>query len=508
MAVHFGELAADMRIKHAAVTPKVTKAAGGKAPATVSQGQRYVTNTGFMFDSEVFTADSIENYKTKNLFGRGIQRMQRAMLFRKPYSVEMINPDGKTDEEQSKTLKKMLDRPKVNFYTRMMQSFDAISWFGIAPFEPVCDWKDHKGNPTPNSYNINELTYLPPHTFKTPGQPKGTILNQGHFLKGIVLIEGETTPQYWQTIGKGTVTKQITNCYAMTAPDCELVAGDPTFYPLFPFFEMSKFLLNAAMQQANRIAGPIIIATVPDDSDDDKIKDTKKILRNWNKNTTAIAPEGVTFQVFPFKEGTTLYEAIKIVNMLMISYVSPTQLLNNGSESQRLGGSDNAQAEMINDYSASELTKVENMWEQFLRLTYIEPNGFDDDWGVKITIPAPSIDKSEVNLNKATLVLGSNKRAIVHPNTVREWLDEDDADEKTLAENKAAWDSLGGDAALQSPFGQSPVTQMTKETPLTQSMRRVRQTNSVGEKDLDAGLIKSIDGMSEKVMAILNSVEP
>jgi len=459
MAIQFGDLHVDVR--NAAAGSGQTSGAGagaaaGKAagkPAAKAkdvklQGTTYVTNTGFVFNDESITADHLFNYKTKNIYGRGIQRKMRTMLFnaKEKYTVEMVN-NGVTDEEQSKILQGMCDAPAVNLWLRMQQTFDDVFWFGIAPFNPVMVWLG-------NAYTLLELRHLPPHTFKSEGSWVGKLLAAGHFLKGIGLVDvggNKQELQFFQTEASGSKQVQILDVFSVKEPDCELVAGDPVVFPLTPIFEMLKFSWNTRMQQVNRTGAPLMIAEMPAGSDENDLTAMKKMLRNWSKDTTFIPPEGVKITVIDIRDNTTVEEAIRMLAAMIIEYISPASLLNpqQAQGGTRLGGSDGAQQEMINQFIAGQLAWIANVWENFLTEKYLIPNGYDPlVWKVVVTIPSPSIDKSEVRLNQAQV--GGNFE-IAHPNEVREMLDLPDKSDEELAEIKAAWDIIR--KPQQSPFG-------------------------------------------------------
>lgn len=458
MTLKFGDLNVDVR--NAAAGAGSTSGAGASAAAKVAgkpapkakdvklQGTTYVTNTGFVFNDESITADHLFNYKTKNIYGRGIQRKMRTMLFnaKEKYTVEMVN-NGVTDEEQSKILQGMCDAPAVNLWLRMQQTFDDVFWFGIAPFNPVMVWLG-------NAYTLLELRHLPPHTFKNEGSWIGKLIAAGHFLKGIGLVDiggGKQELQFFQAEPGGSKLVQILNVFSVKEPDCELVAGDPVVFPLTPIFEMLKFAWNTRMQQVNRTGAPLMIAKAPAGADENDLSTMKKMLRNWSKDTTFVPPEGWEITVIDIRDNTTVEEAIRMLAAMIIEYISPASLLNpqQAQGQVRLGGSDGAQQEMINQFIAGQLAWIANVWENFLTENYLIPNGFDPlIWKIVITIPSPSIDKSEVELNRAQV--GANYEAI-HPNEFREMLDRPDASDEELAEIKAAWDIIR--KPQQNPFG-------------------------------------------------------
>jgi hypothetical protein len=192
-------------------------------------------------------------------------------------------------------------------------------------------------------------------------------------------------------------------------------------------------------------------------------------------------------------------------------------MLNSGDQANRLGGSDNAQQEMINQFIAGQLAWISNVWENFLTENYLIPNGYDPLlWKIVITIPSPSIDKSEVRLAQAQV--GANYK-VIHPNEVREMLDLPDADDKTLGEIKAAWDVVKPVEA--NPFGSSfgsPQAPSKGESPdntdesldQTQSLIKIRgkapMRNADGDRvdDLEA----LIDKFAKQVNTRLLNLEP
>jgi len=503
----FGDLNVDMRNAAAGSGTTTGAAKTGKAKATVLQGTTYVTNTGFVFDDETITADHLFNYKTKNIYGRGIQRKMRTMLFnsKERYTVEMIN-NGVTDEEQSKILQGMCDAPMVNLWLRLQQTFDDVFWFGLAPFNPVLEWIG-------NAFTLMELRHLPPHTFKQTGQWEGKLKAQGHFLKGIGLVDiggGKEELQFYQVEAGTSKIARIANIFSVKEPDCEMVAGDPIVFPVCPVLEMLKFSWNTRMQQVNRTGAPLMIAELPAGADENDLTATKKMLRNWSKDTTFIPPEGVKVTVIDIRDNTTVEEAIRMLAGMIIDYISPASMLNSGDQSNRLGGSDNAQQEMINQFIAGQLAWISNVWENFLTENYLIPNGYDPLlWKIVITIPSPSIDKSEVRLAQAQV--GANYK-VIHPNEVREMLDLPDADDKTLGEIKAAWDVVKPVEA--NPFGssfgspQAPSKgESGKDTdnPLDQKQSLVKIRSKAPIRNADGERVDDLEALIDKFAQQVNT---
>lgn len=371
-----------------------------KAPSK-EEGVVYVASGGTYYESPEITADKIVDL-LDNIYIRGVIVKQLNLIFQKKYTIEVIDTKTrKVDEELSNTLMAMSETKDVRLWANMQRAYIDHFTFGIGLYNPVWGVDKEALEPT-NDTRLLKLRHLPPETFKT--EPSGVQDIYSQILRGIILnAKGET--EYWQEPEPGETPVQIKNIFYVKKPTDRGLAGDPIIIPLIPIIEMLRFTWNTEMQQVNRIGAKILFIKVTNpqpastrNGNKSDVEYANAIIQNWGKDTAFQLRENMELIDLNLKDDSNNLEIIDALNNMIIEYVTPASFISNQQET-RLGGNDNAQKELLDNY-----IKGVHQWlaEQFemLLMRYLEYNQFQG-YTVSIKIPEPSHDTEELNRKRA-----------------------------------------------------------------------------------------------------------
>ena len=399
-----------------------------KTPAkpTKESGVVYLSSTGNYYEAPEITASKITDFKD-NVYARGLARKQENIIFGDKYQLEVLDPDGKQDEDIELDLMRMCDAQDVQLWSKIKMGWNERFWYGPGLFNDVWDYVD-------GVYTLTKLRHLPSRSFgAAPWTGSDTIYSQ--ILQGITLNDKKEV-EYWQTQDDTGVPEKVEHVFMVTDPTSTELAGEPIILPLMPIISMLKYVWDTQMKQANRTGAKILFLKVTDpqgandqNSNVGDIDAAKDILKNWG-NDTAYPLRGNMEIVDPqIKDDSNNLEIIEALNQMLVDFISPISFLSAGNDSARLGGSDSQRYEMVLRWVRSEHSWMEDAWAKGLLQKYLDANGYDG-YTVNLHIPKPEIDSSEIDIKRAETGI---KAKVLFPNELRKLLGhEEKTDEELL----------------------------------------------------------------------------
>ena len=409
-------------------TAKKTTKTKKQAAATKESGVVYLSSTGSYYEAPEITAKIITDLKD-NIYARGLAQKQNHLIFSAKYQLEVLDSDGKQDEEVELDMVRMCDAQDVQLWSKMQMGWDNGWWYGLGLFNDVWDYDEH------GVYTLQKLRYLPASSFGTvPYDSNGSIYSQ--ILQGITLNDKKEIVYYQVQDDMGTPEK-VDNVFMVKNPTDTQLAGEPVILPLIPVISMLKFVWDTQMQQANRTGAKILFIKVSDpqaasalNGNVSDMDAAKEILEHWGKNS-AFPLRGNMEIVDPqIKDDSNNLEIIEALNQMLIDYISPISFLTAANDAARLGGSDNQRYEMVLRWIRSEHSWLEDAWAKGLLHKYLDANGYDG-YTVNIHIPAPEIDSSEIDIKRAETGI---KAKVLFPNELRVLLGHEEKTEEELSD--------------------------------------------------------------------------
>jgi len=264
------------------------------------------------------------------------------------------------------------------------------------------------------------------------------------------------------------------------------------------------------MQLLNRIASPPLFGKIteemirPEDvmSDEDYLD---LILKNWGKNVVFQLRSNMDFVDPKFKDNRHALDTIRELQTTLDRYFSPTNLIT--SEGNTLGGSSSSELETQNQYIRGIHRWLEEQFEAILN-HYLDVNQYEG-YAVRITIPEPSIDRSELEMKQAQV--GFSTRALTLDER-REHLGARAADDEIRAELEREFASMPLPGAGPGPgfFGQEGTALLTPHA-ITLLGPEKRPGEAPGEKKAEAQIAEEIrrhtDEMMDRVLGALRKDE-
>ena len=458
-----------------------TKKKSTKAAPTKESGVVFIASTGNYFAAPEISADIIRDFQD-NVYAAGLAQKQNNLIFGDKYWLEVLDKDGNQDEELELELTRMCNSADVDLWSKIQIARTERFWYGSGLFNDVWEYVD-------NTYTLTKLRHLPSYSFRTlPESGDGSIYSQ--ILQGIVLNDKKEI-EYWQVINEDGDQEKIENVFMVKDPTSTELAGTSILVPIVPIISMLKFVWDTQMQQANRTGAKILFIKVTDPmpaSDLNKgvgdMDAAKDILKNWGKNT-AFPLRGNMEIIDPqIKDDSNMLEIIEVLNQTTIDYVSPISLMTAGNDSARLGGSDKERLEMNFRWIKSEHSTYEDRFSELLQI-YLDANGYVDHT-VKLNIPSPEINTSEIDLKRADV---GAKNQVLFPNELRVLLGHEEKSEEELAELKEYYESIqpASPFSFKEEFSKEPIDHDPTEE----------------EVELDNSLKSDAEKLSEEVIYAL-----
>lgn len=426
----------------------------GKQSGTV-----FISSTGDYFGTPEIDADLIRDLKS-NIYLAGIIRKEVLLVFTDNFSLEIKDEKGDIDEELSKSVADMCDAPDVQLWPSMQKAYSDIFVYGPGIFNPVWGYKEGK-----TEYILKKLRFLPAYTFKDAPYTDFTI--QGEILQGIILND-KGKIEYHQIDQDGNVQK-LDNVFVIKDPTASEIAGKSIILPLIPMIAMIKFGWKAQMQQVNRVGAKILFLkiTEPQEASDlngnvDDITYGTELIQKWGKDTSFVLRGNMEVIDLKIRDDSNNLEIINALHKALIDYISPSSLIS--GEKGVLGNSDTSREKLLYKYIKGIHTWVEAAFEPLLQ-KYLDYNGYKE-YTVKIHIPAPEIDRSDLKAKQAEVLSKTRSGRI---NEIRALLDQPELDEEGLEELKEEVESFnppsgGGGGMFEEGFATTQTTKQVERT--------------------------------------------
>jgi len=411
--------------------------AASKKPKTEKQtkesGTVYVSSAGTYYSDPDITAEKIKDFKD-NVYGRGLAMKQRHLIFTDKYTVDVLDSDGETYPDVTTDILKMCESKGVRLWANMQRAYISIFWYGIGAYNDVWGYVD-------NVFTLTKLRHLPSYSFRAA--PAGVNEVYSELLQGITLDDKKEIEFHQVVDDMGTVEK-LENIFYVKDPVSDELAGESIVLPLIPVFNMLKFVWDTQMQQSNRTGAKILFIKVTDPQPASKLNGNvsdvayaNEIIQNWGKNT-AYQLRGNMELIDPaIKDDSNNLDVIEALQNLVIDYITPTSYITSGAEN-RLGGSDKQREELILKYIQGVHTWLEDQFEMLLN-RYLEYNGYEG-YTVKINIPSPSVDISQIQLEQANT--GFTTKSLLL-NEIRERLGAEVLDDEGIEDLLAQHERMG-----------------------------------------------------------------
>lgn len=458
------------------------KASDNKKRKSKAEGIVWLSSAGGYFIEPQITAAKLFDLR-RNVYGKGLARKQKNLIFTEKFSIEVTDKKGETDEDLQNTLAKLSDTAQL--WTKMQMAFADVFWYGISIFNPVWSYEN-------NEYILQNLRHLPSHSFATQPSIADRIWSQ--ILPGIILNEkGEI--EYWQTQDEAaTETVQIKNVFSVKEPDSVELAGEAIILPLVPVLEMLKFAWNAQMQRVNRTGAPIVFLR----TDKPQLASTKNgnvgdveygnlFLKHWGKNN-AYQLRGNMETVDPhITDTSTAIDTIDALNNMLIDYLSPASFISTKT-GRLIGGTDRPQEEILQHYIRGVHSWLEDAFAILLQ-QYLEYNHYEG-YTVRLHIPEPTADRSELNLKQAEIGFKTKSLSL---NEIRERLDAEGLDEASIEElielhKQIAPAPAGFEAAMET------ATEITLKRETAKKVERSLESEvEEAAKELSKDIIKALE---------------
>jgi hypothetical protein len=192
------------------------------------------------------------------------------------------------------------------------------------------------------------------------------------------------------------------------------------------------------MQQLNRVGAPIMFIRMEKWSEDD-LAYAQQVLANWGKDTGFTLRAGMELVELPVKEGTVAQETIQALAGMVVDFFSPAKLI--GKDGTLIGGSAAPELDLLYSFVAGIHRKLETNLERLLQ-PWLDLNGWSD-YTVKVHIPSPAVDRSELNLKIAAELRASG---LADPARYLALLGEDGYSREEIEEHAAWWAEHGSTA--------------------------------------------------------------
>lgn len=401
------------------------KASDSKKRKTKEEGVVWLSSAGGYFVEPEITADKLYDLR-HNVYGKGLARKQKNLIFTEKFTIEVTDKKGDTDEDLQNTLTKLSDNTQL--WTKMQMTFADVFWYGISIFNPVWNYE----NESSNEYTLRNLRHLPSRSFDTA--PFVSTRIWSHVLQGIILNErGET--EYWQRQVDTNIPIHIENVFSVKEPDSVELAGEPIILPLVPVLEMLKFAWNAQMQRVNRTGAPIILMRITNpqkasaqNGDIGDVEYGNLFLKHWGKDNAYQLRENMETVDPHITDTSTAIDTIDSLNDMLIDYLSPASFISTKT-GQLIGGTDRPQEEILQRYIRGVHNWLEDAFASLLQ-QYLDYNEYEG-YTVRLHIPEPAADRSELKLKQAEIGFKTKSLSL---NEIRERLDAEGLDEKGIEE--------------------------------------------------------------------------
>ena len=455
---------------------------------TEESGDIYVSSFGTYYEAPEIDADKLRDFQS-NIYVRGLLAKHKNLVFSDKFTLEVKDAKGETDEDLQKTMTQMCEQKNVRLWSKMQAGYiDGVFVYGIGIYNDVWDYEG-------NEYKLLKLRYLPAYTFRD-SSISGTMKIYSQILQGITLNDkGEI--EFWQTDENG-IPHQLKNIFYIKDPTAQGLAGESIVIPLVPIIEMLKFSWDTQMQQVHRTGAKVLFIKVtepkPASNKNGGVGDIEyanKILEKWSKDMAFQLRENMELIDPGIKDDSNNLEIIDALHKMIIDYVTPTSFI--AREGTTIGGTEKQREEMLLRYIKGIHSWLEDQFEMLLS-KYLEYNEYKD-YTINIHIPAPSIDRSEIELKQAVEGYKSKSLTI---NEIRQRLGAEGLDEKDIKELLTLHERLqpaGGGIGMMGAMENATEVTIKREVPKTV------------EKSLEDELKEASNKLEDRVLKALEKEE-
>jgi len=380
-----------------------------KVMKTRVEGDVYLSSTGEYYVAPEVTPQKILDL-SDNVYARGLMMKQRNMLFSDKFALEVTDPSGNQDEKLELSMMRMCDAPDVALWAKIQMAWVDEFRFGCSINNEVWDWVE-------NEYTLLKLRHLPAHSFGVmPFNAQEAVYCQ--LLPGIILGKnGEI--EFWQTSADFEEPIQIKSATIYKNPTSDEIGGTSILLPLIPIINMLGYTWKTQMQQVNRVGAKLLFLKITDPMPasglNEGVSDLEAgrlILKYWGKNNSFPLRGNMELIDPKIKDDANNLEVVEALNQMLIDYTTSIDLLSQGNDGARIGGSDVQRMLMILRNIKSVYIGLED-WASAILQRFLDVNGYDD-YIVRLKIPAPEIDTSEIDIQRAAegrsgKVLGANE---------------------------------------------------------------------------------------------------
>jgi len=361
---------------------------------TKEEGTLYIDSYGKWYAAPKIDASKITKY-LENVYLKGaLDKIQR-ILFGERLIIEAYNQDSEPDPDLSAKLQTMVELPDVRLWYNIQRVWRDTAEWGPGLLNPVWGYDG-------SEYRLQKLRRLPPESFATAGNTSSNIRNE--LLPGIVLNTSTEEIEFYQKQGYGNSTK-LENVFLVTDPLSGKIGGVPLILPIIPVISMLDFAWQARMSMVNRTgAGGLFTIKVTNPRGDDKAY-AQRIIKNISKNTAFQLRENMEFINLGTAETSSAADTIDALSNLILDHFSPSSSISKSGT--LISGSSTAEWEMYQAYIKGTHAWITEAFEQLLQ-PYLRVNAYSD-YTIQITIPAPTLDRSEFLL-KALDSAQANRR--------------------------------------------------------------------------------------------------
>ena len=395
-----------------------------KLKGTKEEGTIYISSTGGYYKAPEIDADKLRDFQS-NIYIRGLLAKHKNLIFSDKFTLDVKDPEGETDEDLQKTMMQMCEQKNVRLWSKMQAGYiDGIFMYGIGMYNDVWGYEG-------SEYKLLKLRYLPAYTFKDAAVSDTTNI-YSQILQGITLND-KSEIEFYQTDENG-IAQRLKNVFYIKDPAAQGLAGESVVVPLVPIIEMLKFSWDTQMQQVHRTGAKVLFIKVTDpkqaSSKNGGVGDidyANKLLEKWSKDMAFLLRENMELIDPSIKDDSNNLDIIDALHKMIIDYVTPTSFI--AREGATIGGSEKQREEMLLRYIKGIHSWLEDQFEMLLN-KYLEYNEYKN-YTVSIHIPAPSIDRSEIELKQAVEGFKSKSLTI---NEIRQRLGAEGLDEKDIEE--------------------------------------------------------------------------
>ena len=451
---------------------------------TKEEGTVYISSVGTYYEAPEIDADKLRDFQS-NVYIRGLLAKHKNLIFSDKFTLDVKDSKGETDEDLQKTMTQMCEQKNVRLWSKMQAGYiDGVFMYGIGLYNDVWGYEG-------NEYKLLKLRYLPAYTFKNAAV-SGIIKIYSQILQGITLNDKQEM-EFYQTDENG-IPQQLKNVFYIKDPAAQGLAGESIIVPLVPIVEMLKFAWDTQMQQVHRTGAKLLFikVTEPNNASNKNggvgdVEYANKLLEKWSKDMAFQLRENMELIDPGIKDDSNNLEIIDALHKMIIDYVTPTSFI--AREGATIGGSEKQREELMLRYIQGIHSWLEDQFEMLLN-KYLEYNEYKD-YTVSIHIPAPSIDRSEIELKQA--VEGFKSKSLTL-NEIRKRLGAEGLDEKDIEELLKLHERLqpAGGGGMMSAMENATEVIIKRETPKKVEKSLEDELKEASEK-LENSVLKALE---------------